>query len=341
VPPLMFLFRTVNGLEKIASQEIREKLSVTKLILSPYGSHGWIKCETDDYWLDNIRKLRSVSEAHMILYEENYGRRFSIDTFADRTVGRIPVYAPQAQRISVSAYSSHGKPSQREIQGAFSNRIIEKLNAECNLKDYDTALRITLLGTVAIATIDLEIQPGNLPKNIITHPTPLLPPIAYCMIKLSSPQENERLLDPMCGCGTIPLMTALEWKDLEVIGSDIENDYVSCARRNAKTLGITDRVKFLTNDVADLTDAGIAADIVVVNPPYGISLPAQSQVERLYDTLLQASYKVLSSRGRIIVVTPYPWIIERTAFRSMFEIDSAYKIHEGEPPRTIQVIRKA
>lgn len=335
------MLRTVNGLEKVSSQEIYEKLRVIELIPAPYGPHGWINCEIEDDSLENTGRLRSVSEAHIILREESYSKRFSIDHFADATVERIPLSTPSARRISVSAYSSFKRPDQREIQGAFSKRIVERLGAECNMKDYDTALRITLLRKVAIATIDLEIQPGNLPKNIIIHPTPLLPPIAYCMIKLASPRENERLLDPMCGCGTIPLMAALEWKGLEVFGSDIKNDYVSCARRNAETLGITDKVKFLTSDVADLTDAGIAADIVVVNPPYGISLPAQSRVERLYDTLLQASYKVLSSKGRIIVVTPYPRIIERTAFRSMFKIDSAYKIHEGEPPRTIQVIRKA
>jgi 23S rRNA G2445 N2-methylase RlmL len=338
VPSLKFLFRTVNGLEKIASQEILEKLKVNELIFAPYGPYGWIKCETEDD-SENIRRLRSINEAHVILREESYSRRFSIDRFADLAIERMPLHAPSARRISVSAFSSFKRPNQREIQGAFSKRIGEKLNAECNLKNYDTALRVTLLRKAAIATIDLEIQPGNMPK-LETHPTPLLPPIAYCMIRLAAPQKNEQLLDPMCGCGTIPLVAAVEWKDLRVVGLDIEDEYLSSARRNAETLGVVDRIEFAGSDVANLANTGIVADMVVVNPPYGLTLPTGNQAERLYGTLLQTSFKVLSSNGRLVVVTPYPRIIERESHRANLKIDANYSIREGEPSRTIQVIRR-
>nr|MDO8097934.1 methyltransferase [Candidatus Njordarchaeota archaeon] len=340
MPPLKFLFRTVNGLEEIASQEILEKLKVNELIFAPYGPHGWIKCEIEDN-SENIRRLRGINEAHVILQEESYSRRFSIDRFADLAIERMPLHAPSARRISVSAFSSFKRPNQREIQGAFSKRIREKLNAECNLKNYDTALRVMLLRKAAIATIDLEIQPGNLPKKMITHPTPLLPPIAYCMIRLAAPQKNEQLLDPMCGCGTIPLMAAIEWKGLKVVGLDIEDGYLSSARRNAETLGITDRIEFVRSDIADLANTGIVADMIVVNPPYGMTVPARNRIEKLYGTLLQTSIEVLSSNGRMIVITPYPRIIGKEAQQAKMKIDFSYRIREGDPPRTLQVIRRA
>jgi 23S rRNA G2445 N2-methylase RlmL len=263
-----------------------------------------------------------------------------MDHFSDLAVEKVSVYAPRARSISVSAYSSYERPNQREIQGAFSKRISQKLNAECNLKDYDTALRVTLLRKVAIATIDLEIQPGNLPKKLETHPTPLLPPIAYCMIRLSSPKEVEQLLDPMCGCGTIPLMAALEWINLRVVGSDLNGDYVSCAKRNAGKLGVADRVKFVTRDIADLSAQGAGANIIAVNPPYGIALPTHREVGKIYRKLFEESSRLLSRNGRIVVITPYPRIVETTVSGLRFKIDSAYKVHEGEPPRTIQVIRR-
>ena len=337
---MTMLFETVNGLEKVAFQEISEKLNVIKTILFPYGPRGWVKCNSRDTSLMKVGRLRSIIEAYLILNEERYSQGFSIDHFADVTVKMIPVYAANARRISVSAYSSYRRPSQREIQGAFSNRINKELNAECNLKDYDTSLKISLLRKVAIASIDLEIQPGNIPK-LETHPTPLLPPIAYCMIRLAVPQKNEQLVDPMCGCGTIPLLASLEWKDLKVIGLDIEDEYLSSARRNAETLSITDRIEFAKSDIADLANTGIAADMVVVNPPYGMTVPARSQIERLYGTLLETSNKVLSSSGRMVIITPYPRIIEKEVQQTKMRIDSSYRIREGKPPRTIQVIRRA
>jgi 23S rRNA G2445 N2-methylase RlmL len=339
VATLWVLFRVVNGLEKVASLEISEKLDASKLVFFPYGPHGWIKCEIEDNSLNHVRNLRSIGEAHIIVREQGYSDRFSVDRFADMTVEKIHVYAPRAQRISVSAYSVRGRPSQREIQGAFSKRIVEKLNAECNLRKYDTALRISLLKRVALATIDLEIQPGNIPK-IETHPTPLLPQVAYCMIRLTSPEDGEHLIDPMCGCGTIPLMAALEWGKLKVTGSDLSDEYIKCARRNAETLGVAEKMKLIVSDVADITEKMMEADIIAVNPPYSISVRTQGEVGKTYNTLFDKVGRILSNKGRIAIVTPYPQTVDRLASKWTFRIISVNYIREGELQRTIHIIQK-
>ncbi|WXG42511.1 MAG: methyltransferase [Promethearchaeati archaeon SRVP18_Atabeyarchaeia-1] len=338
---MRILVKSVDGLEETVVQEINEKLRARELVLSPYGSRSWIRCEVERGSLTDVQRLRSITEAYVVILEEEYGESFSIDRFADKAVESIPAYAGKARRISVSAYSVRGRPSQRQIQGAFSKRIVGRLNAECNFREYDIALRVTLLKRTAIAAVNLEILPGNMPKGILTHPTPLLPPIAYFMVRLSSPQEGERLLDPMCGCGTIPLMAALEWKRLKITGADVDEEYVSCAGRNAKTLGVEDKINLLVSDVAGLSKRGLEADMIVVNPPYGMSVPAKSDLEKLCRILFEEAFIILSSRGRMAIVTPYPAIVEREASRQMFKVDSTHRIREGELPRTIQLIKKA
>jgi SAM-dependent methyltransferase len=334
------LFKTVDGLEKIASKEISEKLRAKDSVIGPYGRPSWISCWIEDHLVGKVRALRSAVEAHILVHDERYGESFSIDTFADRVVEAISSYVPNARAISVSAYSVRGMPSQRELQGAFSKRIVSKLGARCNLRDYDTALRISLLKRIALASIDLEIQPGNIPK-IETHPTPLFPPIAYCMIRLTSPQDRERLLDPMCGCGTIPLMAALEWINLQVIGSDISGDYIGCATRNAETLRLENKVRFLVSDLADLHDKGVSADIIAVNPPYGIAVRGYGEAGNVYANLIEKASRILPSGGRIAVITPYPSIIDKLVSRWMFRIKSIWNIREGELPRTIHIIQKS
>jgi predicted RNA methylase len=336
---MRMLFRTVDGLEKVASKEISEKLHAKDLVLFPYGHPGWIKCQIEDLRLGSVRALRSSAEAHIIIHDEKYGGSFSIDGFADKTVEAISLYAPNARRISVSAYSIRGMPSQREVQGAFSKRIVSKLGAECNLRQYDTALRVSLLKRIALATIDLEIQPGNILK-VETHPTPLFPPIAYCMIRLTYPKDRERFLDPMCGCGTIPLMAALEWVNLEVMGSDISSDYVACAARNAETLKAANRTKFIVSDMADLEGKGVSADIIAVNPPYGITVRTHDEASKVYDILMEKAFRILSSGGRISIITPYPRIVEKLVSKWMFKVKSIWSIREGQLPRTIHVIQK-
>jgi 23S rRNA G2445 N2-methylase RlmL len=334
------LFRAIDGLEKIASQEIFEKLNARKIVVFPYGSPRWIKCEMEEHSVLGVGKLRSIAEAYIILREEQYGKMFTIDSFADKTVETIATYFPHAQRISVSAYSVRGRPSQRQIQGAFSQRIASKLHVECNLRHYDTALKISLLKTTALASIDLEIRPGNIPR-VETHPTPLFPPIAYCMIRLTSPQDGEQFLDPMCGCGTIPLMAAVEWLNLKIMGSDVSSDYIGCAVRNAETLKVGSRVKFLVSDMADLEGKGVSADIIAVNPPYGIAVRTSAEASRVYDTLMEKAFRILSTGGRIAVITPYPRIIDKLVSKWMLEVESIWNIREGELPRTIHVIQKS
>jgi putative N6-adenine-specific DNA methylase/tRNA (guanine6-N2)-methyltransferase len=334
------LFGTVNGLEKLASGELADKLGANKLELFPYGSRGWIRCEMERSSIEAVRRLRSITEAHIVLREEKYGAGFSIDGFADMTVEAISAFAPEARRISVSAYSVRGRPSQRQIQGAFSRRIVERLHAQSSFKDYDTVLRITLLKSVAVATIKLDIQPGNFSKKVDMHPTPLLPPIAYCMIRLCIPQAGERLLDPMCGCGTIPMMAAIEWNRLSVVGADIEQEYVSCAKKNAITLGLQNKTEFFVSDIAELADRGIEADIIAVNPPFGIAIPSGEKVDKLYRTLFETASMILSSRGRMVTVTPYSEIVEREVIRQKLKIGEVYRLLEGELPRTIHLIMR-
>lgn len=327
-------------MEEITSQEIAEKLQVIQLFPSPYGSRGWLKCEISRESAKNIPTLRSVIEAYIILIEEVYSSRFSIDRFADALIKEIPAYAPQARKISISAYSSYKKINQREIQGAISRRITEKLNAECNFREYDTALRVTVLEKTAIATLDLEIQPANLPTQLETHPTPILPPIAYCMIRLTRPQKNEQFLDPMCGYGTIPLMAALEWEDLRIRGSDISSDYIDCAKRNAAALGVESKVEFIVSDIGNLPYKEVESNIIALNPPYGIAIPLQNQMEQLYDTIFAASSNILLDQGRLAIITPYPHLIEEASQKSDLTILNALTILEGELPRTIHILGK-
>ena len=333
------LFKIVDGLDEIASKEISEKLSAKKIVRSPFGHPGWISCQILDTSLRNVSALRSAIEAQILVFDEEHSGSFSIDAFADKAVEAVSSHAPDARRISVSAYSIRGMPSQRQIQGAFSKRIVAKLGAECNLRDYDMALKISLLKRNALASIDLEIQPGNIPK-IEMHPTPLLPPIAYCMIRLASPKNGELLVDPMCGCGTIPIMAALEWKSLTILGSDISSDYVECAKRNAETLGIKKGVNFIVSDIADLGGKVADTNIIAVNPPYGIAVRTQNEIGGVYDILFEKASKILVKGGRIAIVSPYPKIVEKLGSKWMFETKLILSIHEGELPRTIDIMQK-
>ena len=92
--------------------------------------------------------------------------------------------------------------------------------------------------------------------------------------ELAAPTKNDVLLDLYCGAGSIGLSMANAAK--EVIGIEIVESAVECAKFNAETNGITN-AEFYTGDAKDteklleraedLRGAKILPDIIVLDPP--------------------------------------------------------------------------
>ncbi|MDH3202011.1 MAG: peptide chain release factor N(5)-glutamine methyltransferase [Myxococcales bacterium] len=74
-----------------------------------------------------------------------------------------------------------------------------------------------------------------------------------------------RVLDVGAGSGAIALTLAAERPLAIVTGTDVSEDALRVARKNAAGLGLGDRVRFVK---ANLVDESFEHDLVVSNPPY-------------------------------------------------------------------------
>jgi len=82
-------------------------------------------------------------------------------------------------------------------------------------------------------------------------------------------RENVTALDIGTGCGNIAISLASSFPSANVRGIDICTQAVSVARRNAKRLGVADRVEFLEGDLFQPISAlDHSVDLIVSNPPY-------------------------------------------------------------------------
>ena len=75
--------------------------------------------------------------------------------------------------------------------------------------------------------------------------------------------ETARVLDLGCGCGTFAIGAALLGAE-QVIGIDIDDASIDCAKENAQKLNLD--IEFKACDVKDFNEKG---DCVVQNPPFG------------------------------------------------------------------------
>jgi hypothetical protein len=88
------MFKTVEGLDEIASEEISERIHGKEVVVGQSGRSGWISCQIGDFILENVRTLSSAVIAQILFYEEKCRGIFSTDAFGCRVIESISSCAP-------------------------------------------------------------------------------------------------------------------------------------------------------------------------------------------------------------------------------------------------------
>jgi putative N6-adenine-specific DNA methylase len=156
-----------------------------------------------------------------------------------------------------------------------------------------------------------------------TNVAPLNEALAAGIILLTGWDKKSPFIDPMCGSGTFLIEAALlayniapglyrgqnfgfvAWKDfnkalfeevvaearsqrlpetdLEILGSDIDPDYIEAARNNITEAGLEEEIRVRVRDIKEAGRVG-EHGVVVVNPPYGERI-GSSDLNLLYKTI--------------------------------------------------------
>ncbi|CAM3305174.1 MULTISPECIES: class I SAM-dependent RNA methyltransferase [Brevibacillus] len=181
-------------------------------------------------------------------------------------------------------------------------------------------IEVALHKDIATLTIDTS-GPGLHKRGYrgLIGTAPLKETMAAAMILLSRWKPDRVFMDPFCGSGTIPIEAALigqniapgmnrefvseswpvipktVWREaraethdlarydqkLEIIGTDVDDEILKIARRNAEEAGVDDQIHFQRMDVRDIRSKR-KYGYLICNPPYGERLGEWKQVSRLY-----------------------------------------------------------
>ncbi len=103
---------------------------------------------------------------------------------------------------------------------------------------------------------------------------------AVALAEFARVLPGENVLDLGTGGGILPILLSLK-SDAEFVGVDIVPELVEMAERSAKLNGLSERVKFLCDDIKNIANelAGRRFDVVVTNPPYksaGSGIPSKN-----------------------------------------------------------------
>ncbi|CAM3531463.1 methyltransferase domain-containing protein [Deinococcus saxicola] len=125
--------------------------------------------------------------------------------------------------------------------------------------------------------------------------------LAYATHKLAGQRDVDRIFNPMCGSGTLLIERDLLGPCDALVGVDIEQSAVDCAKTNIEAAGRNIEVARI-----DALHTGLAArsfDLIVADLPWGDAVGTHGGNAALYPAFLQEMHRLLSRQGRLAVIT--------------------------------------
>jgi 23S rRNA G2445 N2-methylase RlmL len=132
-------------------------------------------------------------------------------------------------------------------------------------------------------------------------PASLRPTIAAAMSRLSNPTEQDIVIDPLCGTGTLLVERGLMAPFDRLIGGDIQDEAVGMARRNAKAAGIVMTLRPWDARELPLEDASVTR--ILTNLPFGKQIGSHETNEELYGALIREFGRILAPGGLMVALT--------------------------------------
>lgn len=300
------------GLEDVLRGEVAEVLRPRGTVRQVPGRKDAVELELDGPLAD-VRRLRTAVAAFVVL-------RFDVPRPRSLTSG------DHLRRIVDAVYSSlrvAGSSSFRfEAAGSDSSvfqRLADEIARATGLRyapeDGELVLRVRR-GTAprdagADPGWDVLVRVGPRPLSARTWRAADFPgaanaTIAAAMTRLAGVRAEDRVLNLMCGSGTLLIERLLAGPAAAAVGVDLAPEALDAARRNVEAAGLTRAVRLVQGDAttpADLADLGGPFDLVLADPPWGTLHGSHDTNAALHADLLRAAHAVTAPGARLAVLT--------------------------------------
>ncbi len=168
--------------------------------------------------------------------------------------------------------------------------------------DADLEFWLWLSGSEALLGLRLSDATMRHRTYKLEHlPASLRPSVAATLAFLSHPTPQDRVLDPLCGAGTLVIERALLAPYTEAWGGDIREEAVAMAQRNAVAAGV--RASWRTWDAGALPLEAESVNRILTNLPFGKQIGSHASNTTLYRALAQEFGRVLAPTGVLVALT--------------------------------------
>ena len=283
---MTYLGITLNGLENVASEEIKEVVN-GKIISQDRGKIIFSSKK------NNFKDLRGIDRVLSLIKEFNFN---NIKEFEANIKDLDFSSVKDTFRVDCHRVGEHDFNSV-DVARIIGEVIFEKFGKKVDFKQPRSIIYVDILDGKCFIGIDLTGRLSKRDYRIKVHSSSINACLAYCMLRLSNLKDNEVLLDPFCGDGVICIEAGF-YKKCRVIGVDKREGYLRSCRINAKIAKVNS--EFINYNLLDDNINEGEVDKVISNVPCPTKRIRNDQVERIYKELLDRLNKLLKNNGMCV-----------------------------------------
>ena len=132
--------------------------------------------------------------------------------------------------------------------------------------------------------------------------------IAAAMSRLAGILPEDRVLNLMCGSGTLLIERLLAGPAAAAVGVDLDPEVLTGARTNLEAAGLSRAARLVTGDAADPQALRTAVhderfDLLLADPPWGTLVGSHADAPAVHAGLLAAAHAVAAPGARLAVLT--------------------------------------
>src|SRR5208282_1377475 len=191
-----------------------------------------------------------------------------------------------------------------DLQHAVERGIEERRDHTWRLDEAaDLELWATQIGNELLIAVRLSDERMRHREYKIAHrPASLRPAVAAAIAWLSEPREDDIVLDPFCGAGTVLIERAHLARYRNLIGSDRDSKAMRAAMENIgsryKPIELHDRW-----DAGALPLADASVTKIVTNLPWGMKSGSHTENRRSYRDWIAEFNRILAPNGKMVLLT--------------------------------------
>lgn len=158
----------------------------------------------------------------------------------------------------------------------------------------------------------------------------LRPEIAYLICCFSDIQNDDVILEPFCGYGSIPVQLAKKFRFQKLITSDIDDEKITMVKEKKQIkdnplVDICTKDAFILDQVEDNS-----VSLVITDPPWGF-FEDIGDINVFYRKMFESLRRKLKSDGRMVILCARKEEMEKTAAEMNIQIlDSLHTLVNGK-----------